>query len=220
MATGREHFFVVRDLASREKSGWLKLGETWHGNTLSAYDAATGKLVTAPDADRYQRRLIHVRASPQAGFASKASEPLVLVAGDSTYRLNWHVGSIHQAPILAPGRPYDFVLIEHAHPRLHGARVWHDVFRVTSGDRVLFDCRVCEVHGGPLETKLIPTRHGYSPLPLPAALEARKHKFPHAESGRAVTCLPQEDEPAMTKIWICRACESAYQQSATGGARR
>jgi hypothetical protein len=207
-----QHLFMVRDTASHEKSGWLSLGDSWRGHTLSAFDAQSDKLIRTRDPAGYHERLIRVRAAPQPGFKSKPFERLVLVADNSTYRMEWRAGASHQAPILVQGQHYDFVLIERSHPRLYGARVWHDVSRVSLGVRVLFDRSVCEVHGGRLESKFIPTRHGYSGFPDIKALDIRRRHFPHAESGRSVACEAQPDEPAMTEIWTCRPCEVAYQQ--------
>jgi hypothetical protein len=201
---------MLRNSTTKTTSPWLKIGESWHCTTLTSFDPVTETFAVRDDGPR--ERLIAVRASPQPGFASQAFERLILkTAAGETYTTTWSAGLLHQPPVLVPGKPYDFVLIERSFPKRAGTRVWHDVWQVGSGGRLLFDGGTCEIHGERLVKKEVPTQHGYSRPDL-SLLDARKRHFPHAESGRATLCEPLADEPPTHTILICSPCEGAYRR--------
>jgi hypothetical protein len=213
---------AVRDTESKDISPWLEVGEIWRGNRITDFDLFARKIWTkpieygsAPDpqpsGDGPRQRLIEVRARPQRGFASKPYEHLTLTASGENYNVDWYAGSIHNPPVLLPDQEYDFVLVERSFPRLYGSRVWHDIQSVSDAGRVLYDRDVCEVHQVGLTKKYIPTRHGLSRFSM-TEMDARKHHFPHAESGRAVTCEALPGETPLTEISICGLCDRAYTQ--------
>lgn len=222
MMDGSTCLIILRDTASKDSSPWLKVGETWRGNKITAFDLLSKKLAITrnpvesvidlqPTGDGPRKRLIEVRARPQRGFMSKSFERLILEVEGKTYRVDWSMGSIHNPPVLSADREYDFVLNERSFPALYGKDVWHDIHRVSDAGRVLFDGDVCEVHQIGLTPKEIPTRHGYSGLRI-LEMEIRKHHFPHAEGGRTTTCEPIPGESALTEIHLCAQCDAAYAQ--------
>jgi hypothetical protein len=208
---------VIRERITGKSSPWLKVGETWRGYGLVRSNGAPGGLGVTAHVDvgleianvGPQQRLIRVQSRPQPGFASNTSQRLVLTTPDATYHVPWHRGRMHNAPVLEPARVYDFVLIERSFPRLYGAHVWHEVWQIGLGGRLLFDGGSCDIHGERLARKEVPMRHGYSRLDF-SYQEARKHYFPHAESGRATTCEALPDEPPTHAIHVCTRCEAAY----------
>lgn len=218
---GEVPLVVLRDRVTRAASPWLQIGQSWRSYTVTSFDVATRTITVEAPGRRLvlpgtldegpPERFVTLRARVPAGFASKPFESLVLkTPSGETYATTWSPGTIHQPPVLIPGELCDFVLIER-YSWLPGAPVWHDVWKVSAKGRLLFDAGTCEIHGVTLAQKEVPTRHGYTPLNL-ARTDARRRLFPHAESGRATTCMPDEGEPPTHLILVCSRCETAYRQ--------
>ncbi|HUR59036.1 MAG TPA: thioredoxin family protein [Opitutaceae bacterium] len=217
MQVGERRMFIVRNTATKRMSPWLELGQTWEGRVLTAFDPGRGQFTLTKDGiavafgidpDGYQERFITVRASPQPGFASKPFERVILASAGKTYTSEWSPGAVHNPPVLLPGQVYDFVLIERSHPRRYGDRTWHEVWRVSAGDGVLFDKEVCEVHGERLQRHVVENTHGYTGMDFERD-EVRRQQFPHAKTRRITTCIASPDEPSMIAICLCSQCEAA-----------
>jgi hypothetical protein len=217
---GNDCLVIIRDPATKLRSSWIKLGEQWNGYYVACDSAGKplirraairGESSDALPYDGYQEHLVDIRAGPPVGFASKPFEKFTLTADGKVYRLDWSAGSNHNAPVLSPGQLYDFVLVEHNLPKRYGDHVWHSITRISHNGRVLFDSEICEVHEIALQEKFVPTEHGLMRFD-PGWLEARKHLFPHSESGRSITCEGPPDEPPVTAIKTCPLCEHAYRE--------
>lgn len=219
---GRQQFIALRDTVSKDTSPWLRLGQSWQGQTLIAFNPATFSVtlrqqenqvveISSVPNDGPQERLFAVRASPPRGFASKSFEKFALVADGITYRLTWDIGSTHNAPTLSADKVYDFTLIERSYPRLYGADRWYDIAAVAIGHEVLYDREICEVHGGQLRKIEIPTTHGLQAIYL-RLTEDRHHLFPHTLSGRITTCMPIQGEPLLETVRVCNDCEAAFKK--------
>jgi len=170
-------------------------------------------LAAAPGGAR--ERFVEVRSQPQAGFASKPVERLILHANGKEYVADWYVGFTHDAPKLSSDTVYDFVLVERSNPARYGQLIWHDIWRVSLKGRVLYDHEVCEVHHVRLRRVVSLTEHGYAGLPDDKEMERLTHVYPHSLTGRPILCpigsAPSEG-PTTDEILVCDQCEQAFQR--------
>lgn len=90
IVSGGEHLFVLRDTRSKEKSGWLKLGEPWHGHMIRRLAPGSQEVEIVPEAEGYRERLITVVSRDPAGRCGAHETPAASQRGGGDRR---HAGA-------------------------------------------------------------------------------------------------------------------------------
>ncbi len=141
--------------------------------------------------------------------------------GTANYSLSWAVQQPGQPayfyyPVeLVPGEKYTFRLREIPKGATEGGRVYGlldgMLSRISSGEKVLYDREVCEVHHVKMDWKDVPILSGLpTRRPDEPAWELERKTFPHRREAFNGGCIVGPDKTS--KMFVCPECRVAYEK--------
>ena len=108
---------------------------------------------------------------------------------------------------LSKGRSYTVELLEEEYGLGmggEGASYWSpELFRLSDGDRLLYDASVCRVHGAGMKRAVVPISYGF-PMFERSYSTAMESEFPNAGVVLGGCCVNRE-RPS-THAWVCPRC--------------
>jgi hypothetical protein len=142
----------------------------------------------------------------------KAYYTLDVDRGGEEHSVYWPANA-PQPHSIAKNRSYTVELLEVEHRTpINGDKstYWaQEMFRLSNGERLLYDASVCPVHRVAMERKLVPISYGI-PMSSRENLRAQENQFPY--SGVAFRgCSVIQGEPS-TRDWVCPACVAHKKQ--------
>lgn len=132
--------------------------------------------------------------------------------GQNVVYAAWPKGGESQLPELDPRKTYRFELIQEYQRfplgALEGipAGYWRsDLVRIGQEDRTLYDATICRVHQHQMTRQTLPISYGL-PLFSKEYLEARKTRFPNANSTVLGGCSVSPDSAKHSRNFRCERC--------------